>query len=53
MTEPHWPNMQYPPIDYQSYIYYAAAKEKKKLGSLDEVDPETREDLRETRHFPR
>jgi len=42
MTEPHWPNVQYPPIDYQSYIYYAAAREKKKLGSLDEVDPELR-----------
>ena len=42
MTEPHWPNVHYPPIDYQSYIYYAAAKEKKKLNSLDEVDPETR-----------
>jgi Fe-S cluster assembly protein SufB len=42
MTEPHWPNLHYPPIDYQAYIYYAAAKPKKKLGSLDEVDPETR-----------
>jgi Fe-S cluster assembly protein SufB len=42
MTEPHWPNVHYPPIDYQSYIYYAAAREKKKLGSLDEVDPELR-----------
>src|SRR5271170_7871796 len=43
MTEPHWPNVHYPPIDYQAYIYYAAAKPKKKLNSLDEVDPETRE----------
>jgi len=42
MTEPHWPNVSYPPIDYQSYIYYAAAKPKKTLGSMDEVDPETR-----------
>jgi Fe-S cluster assembly protein SufB len=42
MQEPHWPNVHYPPIDYQAYIYYAAAKPKKKLGSLDEVDPETR-----------
>ena len=42
MTEPHWPNVHYPPIDYQAYIYYAAAKPKKKLNSLDEVDPETR-----------
>jgi Fe-S cluster assembly protein SufB len=43
MTEPHWPNIHYPPIDYQAYIYYAAAKPKKKLGSMDEVDPELRE----------
>jgi Fe-S cluster assembly protein SufB len=42
MTEPHWPNVHYPPIDYQAYIYYAAPKPKKKLGSLDEVDPATR-----------
>jgi Fe-S cluster assembly protein SufB len=42
LTEPHWPNVDYPPIDYQSYIYYAAAKPKKVLGSMDEVDPETR-----------
>jgi Fe-S cluster assembly protein SufB len=42
MKEPHWANVQYPPIDYQAYIYYAAPKPKKKLGSLDEVDPETR-----------
>jgi Fe-S cluster assembly protein SufB len=42
MQEPHWPNVHYPPIDYQAYIYYAAAKPKRQLGSLDEVDPETR-----------
>ena len=42
MTEPHWANVQYPPIDYQAYIYYSAPKPKKKLGSLDEVDPEMR-----------
>ena len=42
MTEPHWPNVKYPPIDYQAYIYYSAPKPKKKLGSLDEVDPELR-----------
>ena len=40
MDEPHWPNVYYPPIDYQSYIYYAAPKPKKQLGSLEEVDPE-------------
>ncbi len=43
MTEPHWPNVQYPPINYQDYIYYAVPKAKKKLNSLDEVDPKTRE----------
>ena len=40
MTEPHWANVQYPPIDYQDIIYYSAPKQVKPLGSLDEVDPE-------------
>ncbi|HXG24809.1 MAG TPA: Fe-S cluster assembly protein SufB [Chthonomonadales bacterium] len=40
MEEPKWPNVHYPPIDYQDIIYYAAPKPKKQLGSLDEVDPE-------------
>jgi Fe-S cluster assembly protein SufB len=39
MTEPHWSNVTYPPIDYQSISYYAAPKTAKPLGSLDEVDP--------------
>jgi Fe-S cluster assembly protein SufB len=39
MSEPHWPNVTYPPIDYQSISYYAAPKTQKPLGSLDEVDP--------------
>jgi Fe-S cluster assembly protein SufB len=40
MTEPHkWPNIQYPPVDYQALRYYAAPKTTKPLGSLDEVDP--------------
>jgi len=40
MTEPHnWPNIQYPPVDYQGLRYYAAPKTTKPLGSLDEVDP--------------
>src|ERR671914_274890 len=42
MTEPHWQNVTYAPIDYQGTSYYAAPKEKKKLNSLDEVDPEIR-----------
>src|SRR5262245_16461047 len=39
MSEPHWPNVVYPPIDYQNISYYAAPKTTKPLGSLDEVDP--------------
>ncbi len=39
MSEPHWPNVTYPPIDYQAISYYAAPKTNKPLGSLDEVDP--------------
>jgi Fe-S cluster assembly protein SufB len=39
MTEPTWPNVKYPPIDYQAITYYSAPKPKKELKSLDEVDP--------------
>ncbi len=40
MEEPKWPNVKYPPIDYQNIIYYSAPKKKPQLSSLDEVDPE-------------
>ena len=40
MKEPHWANVQYPPVDYQSLSYYSAPKKKPALKSLDEVDPE-------------
>jgi Fe-S cluster assembly protein SufB len=40
MTEPDWANVNYPKIDYQDIIYYSAPKPKKKLESMDEVDPE-------------
>ncbi|NJL41604.1 MAG: Fe-S cluster assembly protein SufB [Leptolyngbyaceae cyanobacterium RM2_2_4] len=39
MSEPTWPQVKYPPIDYQNIVYYSAPKKKDKLGSLDEVDP--------------
>lgn len=42
MTEPHWANVQYPPINYQDIIYYSAPKVPQSLASLDEVDPELR-----------
>ncbi len=40
MAEPAWPNVHYPPIDYEKIVYYSAPKQKKVLNSLDEVDPE-------------
>jgi Fe-S cluster assembly protein SufB len=39
MSEPRWPNVSYPEIDYQAISYFSAPK-KKALASLDEVDPE-------------
>jgi Fe-S cluster assembly protein SufB len=39
MTEPRWPNVTYPPIDYQAVSYYSAPTSVKPLASLDEVDP--------------
>lgn len=43
MEEPRWwPNLQIAPIDYQALSYYSAPKPKKKLTSMDEVDPELR-----------
>ena len=40
MKEPRWPNVSYPPIDYQDIIYYSAPKKSEKAKSLEEVDPE-------------
>ncbi len=40
LDEPVWQNFKYPPINYQDIIFYAAPKEKIKLDSLDQVDPE-------------
>ena len=40
MVEPTWPNVHYPPIDYQKIIYYSAPKQKEGPKSLDEVDPQ-------------
>jgi Fe-S cluster assembly protein SufB len=42
MKEPRWPNVTYPPVDFQSISYYSAPKAKKQLDSLDDVDPEVR-----------
>ena len=40
MSEPTWHNVTFPAIDYQNIIYYSAPKQKPKLESLDDVDPE-------------
>jgi len=40
MAEPAWPNLHYPKIDFQAISYYAAPRQKAKLKSMDEVDPE-------------
>ena len=40
MAEPKWAMVDYPEIDFQDLHYYAAPKQKEKLKSLDEVDPE-------------
>ena len=42
MKEPHWSNVNYPPIDYQAISYYSAPKKKPQLNNLEEVDPELR-----------
>jgi Fe-S cluster assembly protein SufB len=40
LTEPSWQNVHYPPIDYQSIVYYSAPKQKKDgPKSLADVDP--------------
>jgi Fe-S cluster assembly protein SufB len=40
MKFPDWQHFKMPELDLQKISYYAAPKEKKKLNSLDEVDPE-------------
>ena len=40
MEKPNWAKVSFPDIDFQDIYYYAAPKAKKKLNSLDEVDPE-------------
>jgi Fe-S cluster assembly protein SufB len=42
MEEPKWPNVEYPPINYQDIIYYSAPKQKIAPDSLDDIDPELR-----------
>ncbi len=39
MSEPHWANVSYAPVDYQAISYYAAPRRGPELKSLSEVDP--------------
>lgn len=43
MESPHWANVHYPPIDFQSISYFSAPKKKTGPQSLDEIDPVLRE----------
>jgi len=40
MEEPTWAYLKFPQINYQDIVYYSVPKLKKKLKSLDDVDPE-------------
>ena len=40
MSHPEWACLKFPQINYQEIVYYSAPKLKKKLKSLQEVDPE-------------
>lgn len=40
MNSPEWALIKFSEINYQDIIYYSAPKLKKKLNSLDDVDPE-------------
>jgi Fe-S cluster assembly protein SufB len=40
LKEPDWQKVAYSRINYQDIIYYSAPKQKPKLDSLDQVDPE-------------
>jgi len=40
MKIPTWPHLVIPEINFQDIIYYAAPKQKAKLTSMDEVDPQ-------------
>jgi Fe-S cluster assembly protein SufB len=42
MEEPTWANVKYEKVNYQAIKYYSAPKQKKKVNSLDEIDPELR-----------
>lgn len=40
LKQPDWQNLNFNSINYQDIIYYSAPKLKKKLNSIEEIDPE-------------
>lgn len=46
MEEPEWANIHYKKPDFQAISYYSAPKQRPKLDSLDQVDPELLETFR-------
>ena len=40
MDLPTWAHLDIPPIDFQDISYFASPKKRKKLDSIDEIDPE-------------
>ena len=40
MEEPEWANVTYKKPEFQEIAYYSAPKQKPKLNSIDEVDPD-------------
>lgn len=42
MEQPQWQNVYFPKVNFQDIIFYAATKKKKKINSLDDLDPEIR-----------
>jgi Fe-S cluster assembly protein SufB len=40
MKSPDWANLKIDPVNYQNITYYSVPKQKEKLKSLNEVDPE-------------
>jgi len=39
MKDPKWATVEYPPVDFQSIVYYSAPKMKDRPKDLSEVDP--------------
>jgi Fe-S cluster assembly protein SufB len=46
MKQPHWPNVEYHPVDLQAISYYSAPKMKPVLDSLEDADPQILETFR-------